>query len=102
MLVEHIQMLTERSKFSIVIVLATYAACGNQPGRGDCRKGGRGDSGGRSGGAGMRNGERDKRVISNGYHDFAVHKLNSIDNFWYPDPEYQNMNPQEKRKLYLY
>ena len=48
----------------------------------------------------MINGEWDKRFISNGDHDFAVHKLNNIDKCWYPDTEYQKINPLEKHRLY--
>ena len=81
--------------------MATYASYGNRPGRGDCRKGSCGDGGGRSGGAGMLNGEWDKRGIANGDHDFAFHKLNNIDKLWYPNPEYQKINPLDKRRLYL-
>ena len=101
MLAENTHMLTEHSKFSNCNVLAAYAACGNQPGCGDHRRGGRNGGGSCDGGADMINGEWDKRGIANGDHDFAVHKLNNIDKCWYPDPEYQKMNHLEKRRLYL-
>ena len=101
MLAEHIRMLPERSKFSSRTVLETYAACGNQSRRGDCGKCGRGGGGRRGRGSGIINGEWDNRGIANGDHDFAVHKLNRIDKWWYPNPEYQSMNPLEKRRLYL-
>ena len=92
MIAEHIPMLTERSKFSNRNVLATYAARDPRSGRGDCGRGDRGGSGGRSGGAGIITGEWDKRGIDNGNHDFVVHKLNNIGKCWYHDPEYQKMN----------
>ena len=57
MLTEHIYMLTERSKFSSRIFLATYAARGNQPGRGDHWEVGHGGYGGCGGGVDMLNGE---------------------------------------------
>ena len=101
MLDEHIRMLTGRSKFSGHNVSTVYAARGNQPGRGDRGKGGCGGGGGRGGSAGMLNGEWDKRGISNGDHDFELHNMNNIDKCWYPDTEYQNMNPLEKLRLYL-
>ena len=81
-LAEHICMLTEHSKFSNYNVLATYAARGNRPGYVDRRRGGRNDGGGRGGGASMLNGKWDKRGISNGDNDFAVHKLKNIDKCW--------------------
>ena len=101
MLAEHIRILTEHSKFSNRNVLATYAARGNQSGRGDHGRGGRNGGGGHGGSVGMLNGEWDKRGIANGDHDFAFHKLNNIDKLWYPNPEYQKINPLEKRRLYL-
>ena len=81
-LAEHICMLTECSKVINRNVLATYAARGNRPGRGDRGRGGRNGGDGRGGGAGTLNVKWDKRGISNGDHDFAVHKLNNIDKCW--------------------
>ena len=101
MLAEHIHMVTESSKFSSPNVLATYAAHGNRPGRGDRGKGGCGGGGDRGGGARMLNSEWDKRGIANGDRVFAVHRLKNIDKCWYPDPDYQNMDPLEKRRFYL-
>ena len=101
MLAEHIHMLKEHSKFRNCNVLATYAACGKQPGVSDRGRGGRNVGGGHGSGAGMMNGEWDKRGIANGDHEFAVQKLNSIDNCWYPESKYQKMNPLEKRRFYL-
>ena len=75
--------------------MATYAARGPLSGRGDLGRGGCGGSGG------MLNSEFDKRGITNGDHDFAVHKPNNIDKCWYPNPDYQYMNPLEKRRIYL-
>ena len=49
----------------------------------------------------MLNGEWDNRGIASGDHDFAAHKLNNVDKCWYPDPDYQKMNPLEKRRLHL-
>ena len=70
MLVEHICMLTERSKFINRNVLSTYAAPGKQSGRGDCGRGGRNGTGGGSRGHGdnygMLNGEWYKRCIASG------------------------------------
>ena len=95
MLDNHIRMLTEHSKFSNRKVLETYTARVNRPGCGDCRR----DV--RSGGSGILNGECDKRGISNGDHYFAVHRLKNIYKCWYTNPEYQKMNPLEKRRLSL-
>ena len=94
-------MLTERSKFSSRNISATYTARVPRSRRGDIVRGGCGGGCGRGDGVGMLNGEQDKRGISNGNHYFAVYKLNNIDKCWYPDPEYQNMNPLDKRRLYL-
>ena len=101
MLAEHILMLTECSKFSSRNVLSTYEARGSRYGHGDRGRGGYGGGGRRGGSSAILNGEWDKRGIANGDHDFAVHKLNNIEKCWYPNPEYQKMNPLEKRRLYL-
>ena len=98
---EHICMLKEQSKFSNRNVLATYAARGNRPGHVDSRRGGRNEGRGRGGGASMLNGEWYKRGIAIGDNNFAVQKLNNIDKCWYPNPEYQKLNPLEKYRLYL-
>ena len=101
MLSEQIRMLTESIKFSNRNVLETYAAHGNKPGSGDRGRGGRNGGAGRSDGANMLNGEYDNIGIANINHDFAVHNLNNIDKCWYPDPEYQKLNPLKKLRLYL-
>ena len=103
MLAEHIRMLMERSKFSKRNFLETYAARGNQPGCGDHGRGVRSGcgGGGRVVSAGMLNGELDNRGVDNGDNDFAFHSFNNIDKCCYPDPEYQKMNPLEKRRLYF-
>ena len=101
MLAEYICMLTERSKLSNRNVSATYAARGNQPRCGDRGRGGRDVCGGHGVGANMLNSEWDKRGIANGDRVFAVHRLKNIDKCWYPDPDYQNMDPLEKRRFYL-
>ena len=49
----------------------------------------------------MINGEWYNKVIANFDHEFAVHKLNNIDKCWYPDLEYQKINPPAKSRLYL-
>ena len=101
MLAEHIRMLTEISKFSNHNILAAYAACGDRSGCDDCGRGGHNGGGSHRGGAWMLNGEWDNRGIASGDHDFAAHKLNNVDKCWYPDPDYQKMNPLEKRRLHL-
>ena len=49
----------------------------------------------------MINCEWDNIGTANDDHDFAVHKLNNVEKCWYPDTEYQKMNPLEKRRLYF-
>ena len=49
----------------------------------------------------MLNGEWYKRGISNGDHEFAFNKTHNNGKCWYPNLEYQKMNPLEKLRLYL-